>query len=129
MFGVGPGEFQDYQGGLAATAGERGMWHETHNGYTQISSECGIPAIGFYIAGMVLTFRSLRRIVKTNIPFLSPMARTLSVMMVGYSVCLFFLSQGYSFVLLVICALSVCIEGALQQEQQSLANGAALQTR
>ena len=92
------------------------MWHETHNGYTQISSECGIPALGFYVAGMVLTLRSLRRSAAANIAVLSPMARTLSIMFVGYAVTLFFLSHGYQFVLLVLCALSVSIERAVQQQ-------------
>jgi O-antigen ligase len=120
LLGVGPGEFEDYQGGMAASAGQRGMWHETHNGYTQVSSECGIPAIGFYLAGMFLTFRSLRRSVAANDPAVSPIARTLAVMFVGYAVCLFFLSQGYSFVFLVLCALSVCIERYLQEQQTSV---------
>jgi O-antigen ligase len=119
VLGVGPGEFQDYQGGLAAAAGEHGMWHETHNGYTQISSECGIPAFAFYVAGMILTYRSLKRAIVANDPAVSPMARTLAVMFVGYSVCLFFLSQGYSFVLLVLCAMSVCIERYLREQQPS----------
>jgi putative inorganic carbon (hco3(-)) transporter len=119
LFGVGPGEFQNYQGGLAASEGERGMWHETHNGYTQISSECGIPAIGFYIAGMVLTYRSLRRAAVANVARVSPLARTISTMFVGYGVCLFFLSQGYSYVLLVLCGLSVGIERLLQNSDHS----------
>ena len=119
FFGVGPGEFEDYQGGQAAAAGERGMWHETHNGYTQISSECGIPAIAFYVAGMIFTYRSLKRTIAAKDPTVTPMARTLAVMFVGYSVCLFFLSQGYSFVLLVICGLSVCLERYLQEQQAS----------
>lgn len=124
LFGIGPGEFQDYQGGLAASQGERGMWHETHNGYTQVSSECGIPAIAFYIAGMIFTYRSLRRVVAANLPHISPMARTISVMFIGYAVCLFFLSQGYSFVLLVLCALAVVLERLMQHSPQSSASPA-----
>ncbi len=119
LLGIGPGEFEDYQGGLAAAAGQRGMWHETHNGYTQISSECGLPAFAFYFTAMVITFRSLRRAAKANAAFIAPFARTLSVMMVGFSVCLFFLSQGYSFSLLVITGLSVSIERLLQNDNSA----------
>lgn len=115
LLGIGPGEFEDYQGGMAAERGERGMWHATHNGYTQVSSECGIPAAAFYIAAMVMAFRSLRRSAKANVAPLSSIARTLSVMMVAFSVCLCFLSQGYSFSSLVITGLAVSIERLLKQ--------------
>jgi O-antigen ligase len=116
LLGVGPGEFEDYQGGVAASEGQRGLWHETHNAYTQISSEVGIPAFGFYIAGMVLTFRSLKRAIASNNPPIAAMARTLSIMFVGYASCLLFLSQGYSFVLIVLCGLSVAIERLVEHE-------------
>ena len=124
LLGIGPGEFMDYQGGMAASQGERGMWHETHNGYTQISSECGIPAAAFYIAGMIFTYRSLRRVAAANLPHISPIARTLSIMFVGYATCLFFLSQGYGFVLLVLCALSVALERLLRHSAQPSASPA-----
>ena len=121
ILGIGPGEFEDYQGGLASSEGQRGMWHETHNAYTQISSECGIPAFAFYITGMFLTYRSLRRAAVANVPRVSAIASTVTIMFIGYGVCLFFLSQGYSPVLVVLCALSVVIERLLQQEQPSAA--------
>lgn len=117
VLGIGPGEFQDYQGLMAAGKGERGMWHETHNGYTQVSSECGIPAIAFYLAAMAMTFRSLRRSVKAKVPILSPLAHTLSIMMVGYAVCLCFLSQGYTFAFVVLTGFSVSIERLLRQPE------------
>lgn len=117
LFGVGPGEFEDYQGGIAASQGQRGLWHETHNGYTQISSECGIPAWGFFVAGIFLTFRSLRRATVADVPGISPIAKTLSVMLIGYSVCLIFLAQGYSFVPPVLCGISVAIDRLIQQRQ------------
>lgn len=119
LLGIGPGEFQDYQANIAAQSGERGMWHETHNGYTQISSECGVPAIAFFVAGMVIAFRSLRRAANAKVAPLSSIAHTLSVMMIGFSVCLCFLSQGYSFGLLVIGGLSACIERLLANQHSA----------
>ncbi len=117
LFGIGPGEFEDYQGGMAAAEGQKGMWHETHNAYTQVSSECGIPALLFYVSGMFLTFRSLRRATMANLPEVSVMARTVAVMMVGYAVNVFFLSQAYSFALIVMCGVSVCLERFAQQHE------------
>ena len=35
----------------------KGSWHETHNMYTQISSENGIPAALMYIAILALALR------------------------------------------------------------------------
>lgn len=39
LFGVGAGNFQVVSG----------MWHETHNSYTQVSSEGGVPALILYL--------------------------------------------------------------------------------
>jgi len=36
----------------AKAAGEHGNWHETHNTYTEISGECGIPALIFALVGL-----------------------------------------------------------------------------
>ena len=61
VFGVGPGQFSSYEGGLRTEEGERGSWHETHNTFTQISSECGIPAMLCYIGAVFTTFAMLNR--------------------------------------------------------------------
>ena len=50
IFGVGPGNFQ------AVTK----SWHVTHNTYTELSSEAGLPALGLFLAILFFTFRNLR---------------------------------------------------------------------
>ena len=57
IFGVGPGNFADYEGGHNQTIGSHGTWHATHNTFTEVSSECGIPALLFYVAGLISSFR------------------------------------------------------------------------
>ena len=52
VFGVGAGQFR------AATE----LWHVTHNTYTEISADQGIPALGLFLAVLALSFRNLRRI-------------------------------------------------------------------
>lgn len=52
VFGVGPGNFQ------AITQ----SWHVTHNTYTELSSETGLPGLGLFLAILFLTFRSLKGI-------------------------------------------------------------------
>ncbi len=57
LFGVGIGEFSDAESGLAASENVAAHWQVTHNAYTQVSSECGIPAL-ICFCGVV--FGSLR---------------------------------------------------------------------
>lgn len=57
IFGVGPGDFAAYEGGHNQTVGAHGTWQATHNTFTEVSSECGIPALLFYVAGLVSSFR------------------------------------------------------------------------
>jgi O-antigen ligase len=62
VFGVGPGEFSEYEGvNNRLTGMTHGYWHDTHNTLTQVSSECGIPAALLFIAGIASTFGLLNR--------------------------------------------------------------------
>ena len=63
IFGVGPGMFPVAQNTLDVDRGRpKGQWHQTHNSYTQISSEMGIPGLLLFMAAIVLSFKSLRSI-------------------------------------------------------------------
>ena len=51
LFGVGPGMFPVADDNEAKAQGMRkGQWLGTHNSYTQVSSELGIPAFCFFVA-------------------------------------------------------------------------------
>jgi O-antigen ligase len=58
LLGVGPDQFAVAMSGDAAKEGKRSPWLGTHNSYTQVSSECGIPAFICYCAVLVFCFRS-----------------------------------------------------------------------
>ncbi len=58
LFGVGPGQFPNAVEQEAARSGQQTPWLGTHNTYTQISSECGIPALTFYAAVIAFCLRS-----------------------------------------------------------------------
>ena len=62
LVGVGPGQFAVEVAGDAAKKGEWSAWVGTHNSYTQVSSECGIPAFICYCAMIVLCFRLSYRV-------------------------------------------------------------------
>jgi len=51
LLGIGPGNFQGYSG----------SWHVTHNTYTELSAESGIPSMILFIAVLTMAFRNLKR--------------------------------------------------------------------
>ncbi len=109
LLGVGPGQFMDSEGELAKASHERGMWHATHNTYTQVSSECGIPAFLFYVAAISVTLTRLWKLRNTIDPMLATAAQVMLTSMFSFAVCTFFLSHAYDFPLLVSSGVSIAI--------------------
>jgi hypothetical protein len=109
LLGVGPGVFMDYQADQAKQTGASALWHVTHNSYTQVSSECGLPALICYSAALFLTFTCFRRTAKKEPSDLAEVAAVASVMLVGFCCCMLFLSMAYNVHLLILSALAVCL--------------------
>lgn len=61
IFGVGPGQFAEYRWSTAKQEGVFKAALVTHNTYTQVSSESGIPALLFYLAFLYGIHKTLRR--------------------------------------------------------------------
>ncbi|MCU1274392.1 MAG: O-antigen polymerase [Bryobacterales bacterium] len=59
LVGVGPGQFQTASMEVSKASQSYVHWRETHNMYTQVSSEEGLPAAFFYIAALVYCFKEL----------------------------------------------------------------------
>ena len=58
ILGVGPGNFPVEENAMSIAEGKRrGAWLGTHNTFTQVSSECGVPALFFYAGIAVLALR------------------------------------------------------------------------
>jgi len=57
LLGVGPGMFDNFVQQSAKQTGKHMVSLNTHNAYTEISSECGIPAFICYLATIVLTIK------------------------------------------------------------------------
>jgi O-antigen ligase len=117
LLGVGPGTFQEYQAIEAGENGQRGMWHETHNSYTQISSECGIPAFICYLSAIVMTYLVFGRGRKSSDPSIREISTILSLMLVSFGVCMFFLAQGYGFAFPVMGGIAISIDRLLTRER------------
>jgi O-antigen ligase len=115
LFGVGPGQFMDSEGAIAKEAGQRGMWHETHNTYTQVSSECGIPALLCFVSALGFTLRRLWKARKSDDRMLAGVAQVIFVSTFGFCICVFFLSHAYGFAFLISTALAISIDRLLAE--------------
>jgi len=101
LLGVGPDEFAVAASGDAAKNGVRAAWLGTHNSYTQVSSECGIPALICYCAVLVFCFRSnwwLYRQSRYNpaLKDVAPLSFCLLASALVYAVSTFFFHIAYS---------------------------------
>lgn len=108
LFGVGPGQF------AAATR----SWHLTHNTYTQLSSEAGIPALILFILILRQVFRNLRDITKTERFRTDPEIRiftgALRASFAGYLLGAFFASYGYELFIYALIAFTGVLNRAAQ---------------
>ena len=101
LLGVGPGMFAVEENDYWKSIGQHTAWLGTHNTYTQISSECGIPALILYL-GVVFTcirasFRAYKR--TRNDPNAKDAAGLSFCVFCGllvYSVAIFFFHIGYA---------------------------------
>jgi O-antigen ligase len=121
ILGVGLGEFSDYEAADAKSAGKKGAWQVTHNAYTQVSSEAGVPALLFFLAAIVMSFRTFGKVYRAARyrPELRSMAMACfccQLSMVGFCTATFFLSLAYTMYLPAMSGLAIALSGALQRE-------------
>jgi len=116
VFGIGPGNFSNYEGMMAAARGEQGNWHETHNSWTECSSECGVPALICFVGGLVAAFvavgQTYSRAAKVVHGPIMRICVTYQAAMVGYLVCLTFLASAYRFTLPALIGMGAAIHYA-----------------
>jgi O-antigen ligase len=113
LFGVGPGGYDIAQDLYSREQrGVKGLWHHTHNTYTEISSENGIPGLALYIALIVFTWRLTRverprrRLTVREAEVISA-AFTLRLALLTFCISAFFASFAYHPQLLLLAALTV----------------------
>jgi O-antigen ligase len=125
ILGVGPGEFSDYEASVAKREGTKAAWQVTHNAYTQVSSEAGIPALLLYLAAIVMTFRIFGRVYKAARyrPELRSMAMACfccQLAMVGFCTATIFLSLAYTMYLPTMSGLALAMSRSLDDEMARL---------
>jgi O-antigen ligase len=121
IFGVGPGQFLDYEGFKAVQSGRRGAWQVAHNSYTQVSSEAGLPALVFLLAALVSTYLLLSKTYRQARTSkeqrqIAMAAFCIMLSLVGFCVSILFLSLIYKYYLPVLSGLAISLASAAERE-------------
>jgi O-antigen ligase len=129
IVGVGPGNFPVEENAMAIAEGKRrGAWLGTHNTFTEVSSECGIPALFFYAGMVVLSFRktySLYRRTESDpkLKEIGAHALGLNYSLIAFTVTGIFVHAAYTALLPVLAGLAVSLlrtaEPLLPQKPQA----------
>ncbi|HEX3741133.1 MAG TPA: O-antigen ligase family protein [Terriglobales bacterium] len=110
IFGIGPGDF----------ASDTKMWYVTHNTYTQLSSEAGIPAIVLFLLILRQVFRNLRDIRKTerfrSDPEVQLFTGALRASFAAYVFGAFFASYAYELFIYALIAFTAVLYRACQDQ-------------
>lgn len=119
LLGIGPGQFSSYTANLAKSMRIHATWNGTHNTYTQVSSEVGIPAFCFYVMILFTSMRALTRIYKRarRLPGkeahdIAVMAVTLHASFIAYCVCAFFNHMAYEPQMAILAAIAIGLSRA-----------------
>ncbi len=114
LFGVGPGLFDVAQDLYSwKTRGHKGAWQVTHNTYTEVSSENGIPALIMYVLTLAFIWQTTR-IRRPRDAALSPRqaeivsaAFALRLSLIVFAVSAIFASFAYQPQMLLLAGLAV----------------------
>lgn len=124
LFGVGAGNFPVAQDQNARAAGvRRGSWLGTHNTYTQISSECGVPALLLFLGLVGTSLKTLAAARRRASQDPRPVARemrqavlAMEALMWGSCVFLFFAHMAYDITPYLLVALCFVLGRAVESE-------------
>ena len=126
LFGVGPGMFpladDEYSKSLGA---RKGQWLGTHNSYTQVSSEIGIPAFLFFTAAVILSLKMPYAVYKKTrgdprLQDMGNMALGLHYCLIIYAVTIFFDYIAYTAMLPVLGGLVAALSRTADAEIQRI---------
>jgi O-antigen ligase len=124
FLGVGPGNFQVAQNELAEARGDRSLWHVTHNTYTQLSSEMGLPGLAVYLAMLYFVFKTLNSIIRTKTRStawddLRALALSLRTVFIVFLPIAFFDALAYNADVPILAGLTVAL-GFMAQKQRAI---------
>lgn len=116
LFGVGPDQFSNFEGGQRVEAGLVGSWHATHCAWTQISSECGIPAFLFFVGGLatalMMVWRTHLRARREGFVDIKNATLCYLIGMLAHLGAITFLSNAYEYLLPAMVGIAITIHFA-----------------
>ncbi len=117
LLGVGPGEFMDAEAKEDMALGKRGLWRYTHNAYTELSSETGIPGMCIFLFAFWRSYRGLTQY-RSRFPSLRVRraALCIQIAVLVSAIGAFFLSIAYSGILYAIMGLSAAFQLAAARQ-------------
>jgi O-antigen ligase len=124
LLGVGPGMFPIADAKDAEEQKHPASWHQTHNTYTQISCENGLPALFFYGAALFFCFKATRLVRQgaATHPELRPysdMAFCLRLSLIAFAVTGIFASNAYSFFFPLLAGVCAALERSVNSAMQA----------
>jgi O-antigen ligase len=118
IVGVGPGMFTIGDAAYSKDIGRKAVWHVTHNTYTELSSEVGIPGAILFILALYRSYRGLSQIRRTDrAPAIRSAALFAQMSLVIVSTAACFLSVGYGSIPYIIIAVSGTFITAVAKQQ------------
>jgi O-antigen ligase len=120
LVGVGPGQFAVAASVDLTREGKSAPWLGTHNSYTEVASECGLPAFLLYVGVIFLVLRSNLRIYRRSgqsedAQDVSALAFCLFAGTLAYATDTFFFHVAYSSYLPAIAGMSVALRLAVDR--------------
>lgn len=124
LFGVGPGVYMHASTVEFNSQGKRSLWKESHNAYTQVSSENGVPGFLFFTGALIACFRGLGNLRKSaasdpRSAEVSSLAFCLTMSLVGFAITSFFSSIAYKFFFPTVLGLSAGFIQSARNEIQA----------
>ncbi len=121
LLGVGPGNFAPASADLSREFNEDPMWRKTHNAFTQVSSETGVPGLLFYLGAIASTIGFVRQARRRALAAgghedTVRAATALQVSITGLLVTSFFTSLAYFWLLPVLAGFGVALHAASTRE-------------
>ena len=128
LFGVGPGMFAASDADRAKEQGKQGMWLLTHNSYTEVASESGIPGFLLFTGALFSAYLLVRSVyVRANrepqFAAIRNAALCIMLSIFGFSVCIFFAAMSYRYYLPSLVGLSIAFAAAARHEMNRYSAG------
>jgi O-antigen ligase len=122
LLGVGPGMYMVAENEKASAEGKRSSWHDTHNTFTQVSSEAGIPALFFYCAVLLYAIRVPLRITRHGPQELRSFTTAHMLALVIYVIASTFGNHAYTTYLPALAGLSAAMNDLARRLQPTQVN-------